>query len=122
MRGVFAVDEPSGQRWDLALDLLERGEPVSLGPITLRRRASGEIEATVASSWRLENVNLESGRAELLAAQAMIRQLLVEDERFRAALGGSQVDYVLVDDYEIGSVAIARLADNILEWLIELPG
>jgi hypothetical protein len=43
VKGDFWIDEPTGQRWDLALDLIERGESAVLiaGRVQISRHASG---------------------------------------------------------------------------------
>lgn len=119
MRGVFAIDEPSGQRWELALDLLRRGEAFSLGRVTLRRVADGAIEVAVASAWRPENLTDAKARDELEAVRAKTEELVAADAMFRDVVGLSRVDYVLVDDYDTGSIALCRLAGGELEWLSE---
>ncbi len=64
MRDVFAVESPIGRRWELALDLLRRGERFSLGRITFRRVGGSTVEAAVESAWLPENVT-ETGSIAL---------------------------------------------------------
>lgn len=118
MRGVFTLDEPSGPRWELALDLLRRGEPFSLGVLTFRRIREDVIEAAVASSWQLQNVTVARARDDLETARRRTEALLADDAAFSSVVGPSRIEYVLVDDYEIGAVAICRLADGAIQWLI----
>lgn len=121
MRGVFAVGEPRGSRWDLALDLLQRGEPFSLGPVTFRRSDPMTIEADVASSWQFRQVTSLRARKDLEEAKRWIEQLLGSDEAFRRTVGTSSITYVLVDDYETGYTRMCRLVDDDLEWLVAQP-
>jgi hypothetical protein len=119
MRGVFKLDEPSGPRWELALDLLGRGEPFSLGMVTFRRASEDVVEASVASTWQLQNVTEARARDDLEPARSRTEALLADDPGFRSVVGASRIEYVLVDDYEIGAVAICRLADDEIQWLID---
>ena len=121
MRGVFAVGEPSGSRWELALDLLRQGESFSLGPVTFRRIDSRTVEAAVASTWQFDRVTEESAAKDLREAKAWVEQLVATDEPFRRAVGESSIDYFLVDDYEIGYWKLCRLVDNDIEWLTQPP-
>ena len=119
MRGVFSLDEPSGPRWELALDLLRRGEPFFLGGVTFRRTSEDAIEASVASTWQLRNVTEARARDDIETAHTRTEALLADHPAFRSAVGPSKIEYVLVDDYEIGAVAICRLVDDDIEWLID---
>jgi hypothetical protein len=82
MRGVFALDEPSGPRWELALDLLRRGEAFSLGAVTFRRISEEVIEAAVASTWQPQNVTEPRARDDLEAVQGRTEALLAVDTVF----------------------------------------
>jgi hypothetical protein len=42
---------------------------------------------------------------------------LAADESFRDVVGGSKVDYVLVDDYDVGGVALCRLDGDRIVWM-----
>lgn len=116
MRGVFAVDDPSGPRWAVALELLAAGKPFQLGQVTFRRLDPQSVEAAVASSWQLENVTEDRARADLDAARDRVAALLTDDTEFQRAIGGSTIEYVLVDDYDIGSVPICHLRAGDLVW------
>jgi hypothetical protein len=58
-------------------------------------------------------------RDDLEAARTRTQGLLADDPDFRSVVGPSKIDYLLVDDYEIGAVAICRLADGGIQWLID---
>ena len=119
MKGAFALDEPTGGRWEIALDLIRRGEPVSLGNITFRRVDPGTVEADVASAWLPMDLNDERARGELEHAQEYVNELFSEDAAFRDAVGGSSIDVVLVHDYEGGSFSLCRMgAEGGVEWVV----
>jgi hypothetical protein len=112
--GVFAVDEPAGPRWELALERFALGEPISLGRITFSRTGDA-VEAAVASAWRAENLTDERARSDLEDARAAIEDLRAADEAFGNLLAGSSLDVVLVDD--VLQVALCRVTPAGLEWL-----
>jgi hypothetical protein len=120
MKGVFAVDEPAGGRWDLALDLLRRGEPFALGQITFRRLAADSVEAAVASAWVPMDLTEERARGELERAQVRVDELCA-DGGFRDTVAGSPIDLVLVHDYETGNLPLCRMGADGVEWLAPRP-
>ena len=89
-----------------------------MGRITFRRKDVSTVEAAVASAWSLANVTEEHAADELRSARAEVELLLASDAAFRGTIGGSSIEFVLVEDYETGSVAVCRLTgDGALEWL-----
>lgn len=88
----------------------------SLGTATFRRTSEDAIEASVASTWQLQNVTKPRARDDLEAARTRTETLLANDPAFRSVVGPSGIENVLVDDYE---VAICRLVDGDIEWLVD---
>lgn len=76
-----------------------------------RRSTSSEDGAAAADS-----ASAASTAADLNAACAQVDALLSEDADFERAIDGSTIEYVLVDDYDVGSVAVCRLQDGVLVW------
>lgn len=87
--------------------------------VTFRRIADDAIEAAVASSWLPENLTEARAREDLEPVRQQTEALHAGDAAFRAVIGTSRIDYVLVDDYDIGSIALCRLAGPDIEWLID---
>jgi hypothetical protein len=117
MKNAFVVDEPTGARWELALDLLRRGKGFSIGPVAFRRADSTVVEAAVTSTWQFERVTAARARADLEQARQWTEDLLASDDGFSDAIAGSTVDYVLIDDYGNGAVAICRLVGDDVRWM-----
>ena len=119
LRGVFAVGdlgEPKGQRWELALDLLRRGEAFSIGHVTFRRTGPETVEVAVASDWPIGQVNERRARDDLEQARSWVEELISSDEAFRAVVADSSMDYVLVD--EIGATPLYRLVGESIQRLL----
>jgi hypothetical protein len=121
VRGVFRVEEASGPRWELALDLLRRGKSFAWGPVTFSRTAVDTVEVAVASTWQWHNLTRERALRDLVKARSEVQKLLATNSHLRGAVGDSNVHYVLVNDDEVSSVAIARLVDDDLVWIATPP-
>jgi hypothetical protein len=85
MRGSLSVDETRGERWDLAVEMLDRGDGiVSIEPLLLYRdtsgpRSDGQVHAEVVSRFQDEP---SSERAEAEVASGMrTLDLVLADER-----------------------------------------
>jgi len=121
MRGTFSVDETRGERWDLAVEILDRGDGiVSIEPLLLYRDANGphsdgQVHAEVVSRFQHEP---SSDRAEAEVASGMrTLDLVLADERVArlVARHGLRRDYV--SDYETGRVTYATISDDgTLTW------
>lgn len=122
MNDALVVDEPRGARWDLAVDLLTRGEQfISLGPLLLYRSTSGpvpddRVHVEILASLNPEQLTADSCAADVEAGRAWLDEIL-RDERFveLSALHGITCDYVY--DYETGRVALAKVdRDGVISW------
>jgi len=120
VRGAFTLDEPSGEHWHLALDLLTTGEAaVAIGNLNLYRdatgpRADGRLHVEVRASSAPSNLTIAT--ADVASGLAQLDDLRA-DERFAALVAehGLTTDYVSDDD--IGRTRLASVAaDRSLEW------
>lgn len=122
MRGTFSVDEPQGDRWDLAVELLRRGEQmVSIGPLLLYRdaagpQADGMLHCEICTAWRRQNLTIGVAEAEIESGLCQL-DLVLADERVAALADryGLACDYV--EDYEISRSPLATVArDGGVTW------
>lgn len=116
-RGAFEPGETDGPRWELALERMNSGHAIRVGMVEFRRVDPATVEAAVVSSWWHDNVSRSRASEELYAARAATEDLLAGNPDFATAVGTSELDYVLVIDYEIGSIALCRLVGDVLEWI-----
>ena len=122
MRGAFTVDEPLGQRWDLALDLLSAGpDLIALGPnLLLYRdtggpRSDGQIHIEVVATSRQE-LRVEA-QSEVDVSRALVRRLAEDDQRFGSLLRQFGVIWDYVSDEETTRIALASIGeDGALIW------
>jgi hypothetical protein len=116
------IDEPEGQRWELALERLRRGEPVLFGNVASVQVEPDAIKVAAFSRWQSENVTAARAREDLVEAARLIDRLSTSDVRFKEIVRGRKAEYELVDDYGKGSVLICRQdRGGRLEWAAGFP-
>lgn len=122
----FHVDEPSGQRWQRALELLTtadaetvlyRGIGLWNGRDRGGRPSPEAFTAAVQSSWGIDFVTEAGAREDLDRASATLTQLRDASREFDAVVGCRAIEYVLLDDYGMGAIHLAVLGPLGFEWL-----
>src|SRR5215203_1730776 len=109
MRGALSVDEPSGERWDLAVDLLSRGEGiVSLGRLLLYRDASGphadgRLHVEVCSTRGPAHQSRQLADSEVASAVIALDAVLADD-RVAGLVDKHGLVREYVRDYDTGRV------------------
>jgi hypothetical protein len=117
-RHAFAVTELDGPRFELAMELLRQGERVRF--VDLDLRVCEVLVVAVQSTWRSENVTVESASADLFNAEKQLRVLLDGSPVLRSAVP-SELRFELEDDYGMGSVLICTLRQGQLHWARRFP-
>jgi hypothetical protein len=131
-RADLRVDEPEGERWQLAMDLLEDSlKMVQVHDLLLYRdRGRPPVPPVVVvevDAWDWLQPSLDRsysetrGKAQVAEARARIARLVAIDERFAALVSRFGVRYELVVDYGNGAVRVAEVdEDGELTW--KIPG
>jgi hypothetical protein len=121
MRGAFSVDDTRGERWDLAVEMLERGEGfVSIEPLLLYRsasgpRADGQLHAEVVSRFQ-DKPSGERAAAEVASGMHTL-DLVLTDERVARLVARHGLLREYVTDYQTGRISYATIApDGALTW------
>src|SRR4051812_23959851 len=102
---MMQINEPSGPRFDLALERLDQGFSFGLGKLnfSLSSKESGvPLEIGVRTQWSLENVTEETAREEFATAISPIDQLRQENSKFASLLQEHPITLLLVNDYGTG--------------------
>lgn len=129
-RTALNIDAPSGPRWELALELLERGdEAVGFGNLVLRtdpatpkagRRLHIEFACPVdpALSMEARREQLHAlGNRDLDAARRLVTSVCEQDGRFAALVADSGLVYEFVHDYGMGTLLVATARrSGPLDW------
>ena len=118
------VDQATGDRWELALDLLNSGEAaVSLAGVVISRdtqgpRATGRIAILLRSSTSPEFLTSTGAERDVMAALHVVNTAAAQDPRFGSLLAerGFDIEYVHAD--AMGDVRLANVSrDGGLTWL-----
>lgn len=122
VKDALIVDEPRGERWDLAVDLLTRGEGfVSLGTLLLYRSTSGpvpdhRVHVEIRASSNPERLTTARRAADVERGLAYLEEIL-RDERFAELTVLYDVVCEYVDDYDTGRVLHATVdREGVISW------
>jgi len=117
------VSAADGDRWELALNLLETGDaPVRLGSITLCRdvgapNADGHIHIEFPCLHDPDRITPEAGAHDLDSARSVVQAASAADHRFALLLHRFGFIYEYVHDYGMGGVLLATAReDGSLTW------
>jgi hypothetical protein len=116
MRDLFRLDEPGGERWELALDLLGQGTAIVISDVGISLDERSLLRVFVNSSWQLENLTKQSAEEDLARARRVVARLLAADPRFADLAADRRHVYELQQDYGNGSVLLCTLRDGELHW------
>jgi hypothetical protein len=112
VRGGLHLDEASGERWELALQLLaDEVEVVAFTNVVLRSR-KGELTISIETAHDPKLVTAEQARTEIDAGQQLVGRLREVDRRFDDLMRQRHVIWEYVYDYDTGSVLLADLAED----------
>jgi hypothetical protein len=112
------VDATEGERWELALSLLEAGEgQVQADGVILWRDASGpasdgRIHIEVVCSVDPDFLTVAMAEGELQRGLAQVDEMVASDDRFAALIGrcGAVREYVW--NYGMGTTLLASVHDD----------
>lgn len=118
VRGGLSVDEPSGERWELALELLGAGgEAIAIGNVVLLRPigspvATGQVEISIFTRWEPRALTHAASPPEVLEGLESVRFFADRDDRLQALFDrfGAVWDYR--HDYGMGAVRLATVNDE----------
>lgn len=123
MRGALTVDEPQGQRWDLALDILSNGpDLVSLGPGLLLNRdtagpaSDGHIHIAVLADSE-NRPSKDAAQTQVNICRDLIEQIAESDDRFASLLSRLGVVWEYAGDDGSATFRLAGIDTNgVLVW------
>jgi hypothetical protein len=115
VKDALKVDEPVGERWDLALAVLHDGRgAVRIGPLELRRdvggpKATEELLISIVTSHQTRS--LERANEEVQNGLAVLEQLR-QNHRFNELLGAFGHRCDCVADFDNALVVLAEIAPS----------
>ena len=114
------VEEPNGERFELALEHFAAGKFFVFRGCGLCRR-DDFIEVRVPSSWEVENTNEERARHDLEIAERNVRRLQQLSSRFAQIVGALPKRFILVYDYGMGGLELCELENGEFIWRSGYP-
>ena len=113
---MLRITEPSGPRFDLALERLRNGHAFCFEDLTFWLAPDAHLEISINSSWMLDSVTEQRAVADLGRAKSVYRNLCAHNASFAALAQNMPTRFILAYDYGSGSVELARLVDGIVIW------
>ena len=113
--------EPSGKRFEVALELFQSGEPLSFRGVSFALAPEGHLVVRVPTSWYLENTTEQTALNDLEVAENTLNDLVLESPAFASVVKDRPRHFVLVYDYGMGGVELCRLIDGSLVWAKGFP-
>jgi len=120
MSRALRIEEPSGPRFDLALDLLEAGQSFVFIDSGLRVE-EGVLQVVVPTQWEPHSITHARALEELRRAERNIASLAAASPRFDAIVANLRRVFILVYDYGTGGLWLCRLLEDTFEWYEGYP-
>lgn len=120
------IEEAHGDRWELALELLESGEaPVVIANVALSRhigwpRADGLIHISVVTRFDPLTVTPAAAAAEVEEGRRIIDEFCAADARLTELFRRYGIAWQYAYDYGMGSVNVGQIGENgAIRWTKE---
>jgi hypothetical protein len=111
------VFTPEDQRFDVALELLREGKSFSIAAVSFWIDHEHQVlDVSVATQWKIENLTMEIGAAEIEKGKEVLAALLNCSSEFEKIVRGLSPRFSLIHDYHTGSVEVGYLMDDKLIW------
>ena len=114
-RGALKVDEATGPRWSLALELLAQGETVIFDGVSLTLIPDA-LRVLVQTTWEMSRVTPENAREDIARGERVVASLLRSSNEFRELVGSRSIEYHAIDDYGMGAGWLAELRNGEFRW------
>jgi len=92
----LSVDDPHGQRFEVALELLREGRPISYRGIHIFLRDPELVECGVITKWAPADITEEIARGEMLSGKDTIDALVAENSSFAEIVSGRDMRFSLI--------------------------
>jgi hypothetical protein len=114
VNGALSVDEPHGQRWDLAIEFLNEGpDLIALGPgLLLNRDTAGPVSDGHIHIGVIARAPKEQAQSEVDAAREFVQNLADEDRRFGSLLREFGMIWEYVGDGGTSTVTLAKIGED----------
>jgi hypothetical protein len=95
-RNAFVVDNVSGPRFELALELFRSGEAFEFCDVAFRMESDNAVHCIVDSTWESANVTKASAVKDLNFGASVLADLLGQSPAFASAVKGHPIHFDLI--------------------------
>ena len=115
MKDVIHINEPLGERFDLALDQLENGLGFEYQNVWIRK-VHGVLSFEVVSPTSAESLTELQANALIEHARSLLDTLRVSSSRFNSLTHDLKMRFCVIEDYGTGTAVIVELVGSELVW------
>jgi len=115
MKDVIHITEPTGARFELALDQLEGGAGFEYQGVWIHKE-DGVLRCEAICPYSPESLTETAARALIEHARSLCDGLRVSSTRFNALTHDLKTRFCVIDDYGSGTAVIVELVGDELVW------
>ena len=115
------VSEINTQRFDVALELLREGSPMTFDGVSFWIAPDGVLHVSVDSSWHISNITEQTALSDLDRAKNVLAYLIRESPAFASIVEGHAQEFHFGCDAGKSGVELARLVNGKLIWAKGAP-
>mgnify|MGYP001440951417 CR=1 FL=1 len=109
--------DASPERLDLAVERFLAGDALEFHGVVLRSGPLETITVESFSDWPPEQTSAAHAAAQIERSKQVLHALVEASPRFAQAAVRRHAEYVCCYNYGNGSVALAREANGVVQWL-----
>ena len=114
------IDQLSGKRFDVALELFIEGK----SSITYRGivfyREKNKLSVNSYSDFLLENTTRDMAIEKIEYSKIILDEMMKSVPQFSANVEGLEKEYAFCYDYQTGAVALAVESNSKIKWIMDL--
>ena len=110
------VSELNTPRFNIALELMHEGKPLTFEGINFWIDPTGVLRVDVNSSWEIAKITDQTALNDLERANNVLAYLNRESSEFAQLAKAYSPTFYLCSDYGTGVVELARIVDGKLVW------
>src|SRR5262245_22210515 len=116
MRGVFEVFDPTGERLEVAVDLLLECKPFTFADVRFRREPAGDIVCEAITQWVRADPTDADALGAIARAKTVFEDLCGRSSKLASLAKAVPVRYAVIRDLVMGTDEVCREQEGILVW------
>jgi hypothetical protein len=106
----------SPERIRLGVDQFLAGNTLTFHGVNFYRPSPSKLSVDSFSGWLPEHTTEAHAREKIERSKRVLEELQYQSAEFKAAVAGSELEFVCCHNYGMGSVALARVVQGRFEW------